>query len=114
MKRVEIFKALTHVFTNVKKPLIALSFFKIWNLLFSLLPLYLYSFFVNHILSEQNITKLWFAIVGYVAVFVFITIGITVSKKYYNILIFKCNLKIKNKLFKKYTSLNNDAYLVGS
>jgi ATP-binding cassette subfamily B protein len=110
MKRLETFKALTKDIDGVKKPLIALGFFKVWSLIFGLIPLYLYSFLVNRVLVDKNMDKLWPVIIGYLVVFLFATIGIAVSKRFSNRLILKYDLRIKNKLLKKYTSLDNDVY----
>lgn len=110
MKRLEIFKALTRDIDGIKKPLIALGFFKMWNLIFGLIPLFLYSFLVNRVLVDKNMNQLWPVITGYLAVFLFATIGIAVSKRFSNRLILKYDVRIKNKLMKKYISLDNDVY----
>lgn len=110
MNRLETFKALTRDIDGINKPLIALCFFKVWNLIFGLIPLFLYSFLVNRVLVDKNMNELWPVIIGYLAVFLFATIGITVSKRFSNRLILKYDLRIKNKLLKKYTSLDHDVY----
>lgn len=110
MKRLETFKRLTRDIDGIKKPLIALGFFKVWNLIFGLIPLFLYSLLVNRVLVDKNLNTLWPVIIGYLAVFLFATIGIAVSKRFSNRLILKYDLRIKNKLLKKYTSLDNDVY----
>lgn len=110
MKRLDTFKALTRDIDGINKPLIALGFFKLWNLIFGLIPLFLYSFLVNRVLVDKNMNGLWPVITGYLAVFLFATIGIAVSKRFSNRLILKYDLRIKNKLLKKYISLDNDVY----
>jgi len=110
MKRLETFKALTRDIDGITKPLLALSFFKLWNLIFGLIPLFLYSFLVNRVLVDKHMNELWSVIAGYLAVFLFATIGIAVSKRFSNRLILKYDLRIKNKLLKKVISLDNDAY----
>ncbi|WP_225999292.1 ABC transporter ATP-binding protein [Paenibacillus sp. BJ-4] len=110
MKRLEFFRTLTRDIDGIKKPLFALGFFKVWNLVFGLIPLFLYSFLVNRVLMDKNMNELWPVIIGYLAVFLFATIGIAVSKKFSNRLTLKYDLRIKNKLLKKYTRLENDVY----
>lgn len=110
MKRVEIFKALTRDIDGIKKPLIILGFLKMWNLLFGLIPLILYSLLVNRVLVDKKLVELWPVITGYLAVFLFATIGIAVSKRFSNRLTLKYDLRIKKKLLKKYASLDNDVY----
>lgn len=110
MNRLETFKALTRDIDGINKPLIALGFFKVWNLIFGLIPLFLYSFLVNRVLVDKNMNELAPVIIGYLAVFLFATIGIAVSKRFSNRLILKYDLRIKNKLLKKYTSLDHDVY----
>lgn len=110
MKRFETFKALTWDIDSVKKPLITLGFFKVWSLVFAIIPLLLYSFLVNRVLVDKNINELWPVIVGYLTIFMFTTIGIAISKRFSNRLILKYDIRIKNKLLKKYTSLDNDVY----
>lgn len=110
MKRLDTFKVLTRDIDGINKPLIALGFFKLWNLIFGLIPLFLYSFLVNRVLVDKNMNELWPVIAGYLAVFLFTTIGIAVSKRFSNQLILKYDLRIKNKLLKKYISLDNDVY----
>ncbi|MEK8211295.1 ABC transporter ATP-binding protein [Paenibacillus sp. FSL L8-0463] len=110
MKRLDTFKTLTRDIDGINKPLIALGFFKLWNLIFGLIPLFLYSFLVNRVLVDKNMNELWPVITGYLAVFLFATIGIAVSKRFSNRLILKYDLRIKNKLLKKYISLDNDVY----
>ncbi|MEK8127882.1 ABC transporter ATP-binding protein [Paenibacillus filicis] len=110
MNRLETFKALTRDIDGINKPLIALGFFKVWNLIFGLIPLFLYSFLVNRVLVDKNMSVLSPVIIGYLAVFLFATIGIAVSKRFSNRLILKFDLRIKNKLLKKYISLDHDAY----
>jgi len=110
MTRLETFKALTREIDGIKKPLIALSLFKVWNLIFGLIPLMLYSVLVNRVLVDKNMNELWPIITLYLAVFLFATIGIAVSKRFSNRLILKYDVRIKKKLLKKYTSLDNDVY----
>ncbi|WP_342481068.1 ABC transporter ATP-binding protein [Paenibacillus sp. FSL L8-0340] len=110
MKRLDTFKALTRDIDGINKPLIVLGFFKLWNLIFGLIPLFLYSFLVNRVLVDKNMNELWPVITGYLAVFLFATIGVAVSKRFSNRLILKYDLRIKNKLLKKYISLDNDVY----
>lgn len=110
MTRLETFKALTREIDGIKKPLIALSLFKVWNLIFGLIPLMLYSVLVNRVLVDKNINELWPIITLYLDVFLFATIGIAVSKRFSNRLILKYDVRIKNKLLKKYTSLDDDVY----
>lgn len=110
MKRLDTFKALTRDIDGINKPLIVLGFFKLWNLIFGLIPLFLYSFLVNRVLVDKNMNELWPVITGYLAVILFATIGIAVSKRFSNRLILKYDLRIKNKLLKKYISLDNDVY----
>ncbi|QGQ96603.1 ABC transporter ATP-binding protein [Paenibacillus psychroresistens] len=110
MKRLETFKALTRDIDGIKKPLIALGFFKVWNLIFGLIPLFLYSFLVNRVLVDKDMNELWPVIIGYLAVFLFATMGIAVSKKFSNRLILKYDLRIKIKLLKKYTRLDTNVY----
>lgn len=110
MNRLETFKALTQDIGGIKKPLIALGVFKLWNLLFGLIPLILYSLLVNRVLVGKNLNELWPVIAGYLAVFLFATIGIAVSKRFSNRLLLKYDLRIKNTLLKKYTSLDHDVY----
>lgn len=110
MNRLDTFKALTRDIDGINKPLFVLGFFKVWNLIFGLAPLFLYSFLVNRVLVDKNMNELWPTLLGYLAVFLFTTIGIAVSKRFSNRLILKYDLRVKNKLLKKYTSLDNDAY----
>lgn len=113
MKRFNTLKALTKDIGIVKKPLVALSFFKVWSFIFGLIPLFLYSFFINHVLIDKNINALWPVIIGYLAVYLFETTGIAGSKKFSNQLILKYDLRIKNRLLKKYSGINNNAYSIG-
>ncbi|MDR0270841.1 ABC transporter ATP-binding protein [Paenibacillus sp.] len=110
MNRLNTFKALTRDIAGIRKPLIALGFFKVWNLIFGLIPLFLYSYLVNRVLVDKNMNELAPVIIGYLAVFLFATIGIAISKRFSNRLILKYDLRIKNKLLKKYTSLDQDVY----
>lgn len=110
MNRLAIFKALTRDIDGINKPLIALGFFKIWNLIFGLIPLFLYSFLVDRVLVAKNLNGLWPIIAGYLAVFLFTTLGIAAAKRFSNRLILKYDLRIKNKLLKKYLSLDHDVY----
>ena len=110
MNRWDTFKALTRDIDGIHKPLIALGFFKVWNLLFGLIPLFLYSFLVNRVLLDKHMNELPPVIIGYLVVFLFATIGIAVSKRFSNRLLLKYDLRIKHKLLKKYTSLDHDVY----
>jgi ATP-binding cassette subfamily B protein len=110
MKRLDTFKALTRDIDGIKRPLLALSLFKLWNLILGLIPLFLYSLLVNRVLVDKKLDELWPVVAGYLAVYLFATIGIAVSKKYSNRLILKYDLRIKKKLLKKYISLEHDEY----
>lgn len=110
MKRFTIYKTLTQGIGGVTKPLVALGFFKVWSLVFGLIPLFLYSTLVDHVLIGKNINQLWLVIIGYMAAYLFATVGIATSKKFSNQLILKYDLKIKSKLLRKYTSLDSDVY----
>ena len=110
MKRLDTFKALTRDIDGVAKPLFALGVFKLWSLVFGLVPLFLYSFLVNRVLVDKNMNKLWPVVAGYLGVFLLATIGIAASKRFSNRLILKFDLRIKNKLLKKYISLEHDVY----
>lgn len=113
MKRLETYKALTQEIDGVKKPLIALSFFKVLNLICEIIPLFLYSALINRALVDKNINVLCPVIAGYLAVFLLATIGIAGSKRFSNRLILKYDLRIKNKLMKKYISIDDNAYSIG-
>lgn len=113
MKRWVTFKALTKDINGVRKMLIVLAFFKVWSLIFEIAPLFLYSYFVNRVLVNKNIIGLWYVIIAYLTVYLFATIGIAYSKKKSNLMILKYDLKIKNKLLKKYTRLNSTVYNIG-
>lgn len=113
MKRWVTFKALTKDINGVRKMLIVLAFFKVWSLIFEIAPLFLYSYFVNRVLVNKNIMGLWYVIIAYLTVYLFATIGIAYSKKKSNLMILKYDLKIKNKLLKKYTRLNSTVYNIG-
>lgn len=110
MTRVRTFQALTRDTRGIRRPLIALGFFKLWNLVFGLIPLFLYSYLVNRVLVAKNLNELWPVIAGYLAVFLLATIGIAVSKRFSNQLILKYDVRIKNKLLKKILSLDHDVY----
>lgn len=110
MRRWDIFKALTRDIAGINKPLLALGLFKIWNLVFGLIPLFLYSFLVNRVLVDKQLNELGLIIGGYLAVYILTTIGITVSKRFSNQLILKYDLRIKNKLLKKLISLEHNEY----
>ncbi|WP_150274870.1 ABC transporter ATP-binding protein [Paenibacillus tepidiphilus] len=110
MKRWDTFKTLTRDIDGIRRPLIALGLFKLWNLVFGLIPLFLYSFLVNRVLVDKSLNELWPVIAGYLAVFLLTTIGIAVSKRFSNQLILKYDVRMKNKLLKKYISLDRDVY----
>ncbi|OKP92710.1 ABC transporter ATP-binding protein [Paenibacillus sp. P32E] len=110
MTRIETFKALTRDIDGIHKPLLALGLFKLWSLIFGLIPLFLYSYLVNHVLVDQKLHELGPVIAGFLAVFLLTTIGIAASKRFSNQLILKFDLRIKNKLLKKYISLDSEVY----
>ena len=110
MKRFKIFKALTQEIQGVKKPLVILGFFKVWNLIFSIIPMVLYSLLINYVLVDKNMYLLWYIVIGYIVSFLLSTIGVIFSKKFSNRLLLKYDLKIKRKLLKKYAGLDNDVY----
>jgi ATP-binding cassette subfamily B protein/subfamily B ATP-binding cassette protein MsbA len=113
MNRLEIFGELTRSMDGVKKPLIALGFLKVWNLVFELIPLFLYSYFVNHVLVDKSINELSLVIIGYLTIFMFATLGIIAIKKFSNKLIFKYDIRLKYKLLKKFININSDSYSIG-
>ncbi|WP_342424510.1 ABC transporter ATP-binding protein [Paenibacillus sp. FSL E2-0178] len=110
MKRWDTYKALTRDIDGIRKPLLALGMFKIWSLVFGLIPLFLYSLLVNRVLVDKQLNELWLIISGYLAVFLLTTTGIAVSKRFSNQLMLKYDLRIKNKLLKKLISLEHDEY----
>ena len=110
MKRFEIYKELTRSINGVKRPLIALVCFKVWNLGCGLISLLLYSLLVNRVMVDKNLNELWMILAGYLVVFLLATIGIASSKKFSNRLILKYDLKVKNKLLRQYMALDNDVY----
>ncbi len=111
--RLETFRGLTSEIDGVEKPLIVLALLKLWNLVCELFPLFLYSALINKILVEKKIEILWAVILGYFLVFVFLTIGISLSKKFSNRLLLKYDMKVKCKLLKKYMAIDSKAYNVG-
>lgn len=113
MKRFEMYKALTKELDTVKKPLIALGVFKIWNMICDIIPLFLYSSLINNVLVVKDINALWPVVSGYLAVFLLATVGIVRSKKFSNQLILKYDLGIKNKLLKKFMSIDDNGGSVG-
>ena len=113
MKRFETFKDLTKYIGSVKSPLIALSCFKVFSFILGIIPLFLYSFFVNRVLINKNISMIWYIITGYLTVFLLETIIVAWSKKFSNRLLLKYDLKLKNKLLKKYSEIPNGKYGIG-
>ncbi|MEK3712776.1 ABC transporter ATP-binding protein [Paenibacillus sp. FSL R7-0333] len=110
MTRWAAYKALTQGIEGVRKPLLALVLFKLWNLVCGLLPLFLYSLLVNRVLVEKQLSGLWPVIAGYLGVFVLTTAGIAVSKRYYNQLLLKYDLRLKRKLLNRVHSLDYEEY----
>ncbi|MGN6713648.1 ABC transporter ATP-binding protein [Anaerocolumna jejuensis] len=110
MKRYRMYRELTKNILDVKKPLFALSLFKIWGLFCGLIPLLLYSMLVNKVMIERNFNRFWLVLVAYFVVFILETFGISCSKKFSNQLVLKYDLKIKNKLLRQYTLLDNNVY----
>lgn len=110
MNRLKTFKALTQDIEGVNRPLIVLGIFKVWNLLLGLIPLFLYSALVNRVLVDKKLNELAPIVMGYLAVFLFATIGIAVSKRFSNQLVLKYDVRVKNKLLKKYISLDHETY----
>lgn len=110
MNRFAVFKTLKRDIGGINKPLASLGLFKVWELLFGLIPLFLYSLLVNRVLVDQHIDELWLILIGYLAVFLFATIGIAVSKTFSNRLMLKYDVRIKRKLLRKFTSLELDVY----
>ncbi|WP_238655486.1 ABC transporter ATP-binding protein [Paenibacillus piscarius] len=98
MSRRATFKALTRDIGGIRKPLLALALFKLWNLLLGLIPLLLYSRLVGRVLVGRNLHELWLIIAGYLGTFLLTTIGIAASKRYSNQLLLKYDLRIKHKL----------------
>ena len=110
MNRLEIYKVLTHNITSVKRPLMVLGAFKVWNLIWELIPLSLYSFYINRVLVDKNLNMLWPVIISYLVVFGFATVGIACSKRISNQITLKYDLKIKSKLLIKFMNLDKAEY----
>ncbi|WNS41492.1 ABC transporter ATP-binding protein [Paenibacillus sp. MMS20-IR301] len=110
MTRLAAFRALTRDIGGIRRPLFVLGLFKLWNLILGLIPLFLYSFLVNRVIVDQNLNELGPVVAGYLAVFQLTTIGIAAGKKFSNRLILKYDVRIKNRLLKKYISQDQDAY----
>ena len=110
MKRLKAFRELTQNISDIRKPFIMLGVLKVWNLIFGLSPLFLYSLLVDRVLVCKNIDMLLPVVLGYFATYLLLTIGIVVSKYFSNQLTLKYDLRIKNKLLKKYFELSMDVY----
>ncbi|MEK4045058.1 ABC transporter ATP-binding protein [Paenibacillus sp. FSL H8-0048] len=110
MTRWAAYKALTQGMEGVRKPLLALALFKLWNLVCGLLPLFLYSMLVNRVLVEKRMNELWPVIAGYLGVFLLTTAGIAVSRRYANQLLLKYDLRLKRKLLNRVSSLDYEEY----
>ncbi|MEK4853393.1 ABC transporter ATP-binding protein [Paenibacillus sp. FSL H7-0756] len=110
MTRWAAYKALTQGIEGVRKPLLALALFKLWNLVCGLLPLFLYSVLVNRVLVEEHMNELWPVIAGYLGVFLLTTAGIAVSRRYSNQLLLKYDLRLKRKLLNRVSSLDYEEY----
>ncbi|MEK5034696.1 ABC transporter ATP-binding protein [Paenibacillus sp. FSL R7-0302] len=110
MTRWAVYKVLTQGIEGVRKPLLALALFKLWNLVCGLLPLFLYSLLVNRVLVEKQLSGLWPVIAGYLAVFLLTTAGIAVSQRYSNQLLLKYDLRLKRKLLNTVSSLDYEEY----
>lgn len=110
MSRRATFKALTRDIGGIRKPLLALAFFKLWDLLLGLIPLFLYSRLVNRVLMGRNLHELWLIIAGYLGTFLLTTLGIAASKHYSNQLMLKYDLRIKHKLLNTVLHLDYEDY----
>lgn len=110
MTRFKIYKELTNGISGTKKPLVALSFLKLWALGIGLVPPLLYAYLVNSVMIGKNINKLWAIICAYILIYILLTVGIVLSKKFSNRLILKYDMKIKHKLLKKYTNIDSMSY----
>lgn len=110
MKRIKIFNELTRDIECVNKPLIALTILKVLALFLELIPLYIYSFFINQVLISNKINRFWIVVGGYIVVYFFSTIQVALSKRFSNKLILNYDLRIKSKLLRKYFSFDYDTY----
>ncbi|NQX48354.1 ABC transporter ATP-binding protein [Paenibacillus tritici] len=110
MTRLDTFKALTREIGGIRKPLLVLALFKLWNLVCGLIPLFLYSLLVKQVLVDKHLNELWPVLAGYLAVFLLTTIGIAVSQRFSNQLILKYDLRLKHKLLNKLLRLDHEVY----
>lgn len=110
MTRLEIYKSLARHISGTRKPLIALGFIKLWELVFGLVPPILYLHLINGVMINRNVNELWMIVSGYLLIYIFLTVGIVLSKKFTNKLLFKFDVIIKHKLLKKYAILDTAAY----
>ena len=102
MTRLEIYKELTKQIGGTKKPFMALGFLKLWALVFGLRSTALYLRLVDNVVIRRNTNELWLIVGGYILIYIFLTVGIVLSKKFTNMLILKFDIKIKHILLKKY------------
>ena len=110
MRRFKILKSLFIRVYDVKRPLFFLLLLKIWGLFCEIIPLLIYSYFVNYILVEKKLNLIWFVIVGYISIFFIATIGLDISRRISNQMILKFDLKLKNELINKYIQMDNSLY----
>lgn len=113
MSRLEILRTLEHEYRGIKKTLFLLAFFKIWKLIFEIIPLFLYSIFINYVLIGTNFKIIIYIILGYLIVYLFMTVEIVYSKKITNKLKIEIELKLKSKLLKKYLKEKKEKDKIG-
>jgi len=110
MNRFHVYGQLANGVDGIKKPLLTLTLHKLWYLVCDILPMLLYSVLVNHVLINKQLNNLWFIIIGYFSIFLLTTISVSKSKKLTNRLTMKYDIRVKHKLLKQYTALDNDTY----
>lgn len=113
MSRLKILRILEDKYKGIKKTLFLLALLKICKLILEIIPLFLYSFFINYVLIGTNIEIMVYIICGYMLVYIFMTAEIIYSKKIFNKLKIKIELKIKSKLLKKYLKEKSKKELIG-
>lgn len=108
--RIEVFKKVYPFIKCDAKLYIFLGGMKIWTLLLSLVGPMFYLVLINDVMIDKKLGLLPLVIGGYIGIYLLQTLGIVLSKRFYNNLFMKFNLRIKKQILSKFTKMDVKTY----
>lgn len=109
-RHIQYFKKLKKYIILDKKIAAMLALLKLFTILFSLLPPFVYQYYINSVVMEKNISNMTYVILGYITIFIFQGIFLSFIKYFETKYTNQIRINLKRNIFDAFSAMPFNAF----